>query len=92
MAAMPTRSRKRPLSRPATPPTVPAAAALRNELAKRGADGWFNADEAAVYLDLARRTVRNLISRRELVADGRARGPLFRRQTLDAFLEARARG
>lgn len=67
-------------------------ARLRNALAERPAEAFLDADEAAVYLGLARATIRNLIHAGRLTLDARGarRSPMFRRSTLDAFLAARA--
>lgn len=72
-----------------TPPKLLAGSPSRNALAPD--DLWFDLDEAAAYLRLARRTVRNYVYRRQLIPDGRSLGPMFRRSTLDAFLEGRVK-
>jgi hypothetical protein len=69
-----------------------ALAALRSELCRRPADAWFTSTEAAVYLGCSRSGLRSVCGRGELIPDGRGLKGLamFRRRTLDAFLEARA--
>lgn len=51
---------------------------------------WYTVEDAAARSGLAVRTVREAITRRELVPDGRGRAPLFRIETIDAWLEWRA--
>lgn len=65
-----------------------AAALLRNALLDRTPDALFTSEEAAVYLERARGTIRNLVAAGKLVPDGKGarRTSLFRKRTLDAFL------
>jgi hypothetical protein len=67
-------------------------AALRTELCRRPADAWFTSTEAAAYLGCTRSGLRTVCARGDLAPDGRGLKGLamFRRRTLDAFLEARA--
>ncbi len=76
----------------ATDHTLTAATLMRNGLAQRPSSAFLTATEAAVYLDCSRRSLMGLVAARELAPDGRGtkRRMLFRRATLDAFLERRA--
>lgn len=75
-------------ARAATSHRMHASALLRNVLSQRSPDDWFTMSEAAVYLERARGTLRNLVSSGDLVPDGKGarRTSLFRRRTLDAFM------
>jgi excisionase family DNA binding protein len=89
--AIPPKVRKSRSSRNA-PAQTTAHAAFRTALAQRAPDAWLDRDEAAVYLGVSRKTIRNLMHAGSLVADGRGarRVPLFYRRTLDVFLASRA--
>jgi len=65
---------------------------LRNALSLRLPSALFTCAEAAIYIDRAERTVRNLASAGQLHAcgRGRSRSPLFTKAELDRFLTARA--
>ena len=75
-----------------TPSVLPPEILLRNALHARGPDDFFVGAEVAIYSGLARRTIRNVIARGELLPDGRGREMLFRRRTVDAWLASRVRG
>ncbi len=76
----------------ATQDNLTGRAALRNTLAQRAPDAFLTGDEAAIYIDCSRRALLGLVAARKLRVDGRGtkRRVLFRRATLDAFLEQRA--
>src|SRR5688500_17824273 len=64
----------------------------RPDLSEGASSAWLTLHEAAAYLRMTASGIRSLISRAEIVPDGRGsrRIAMFRRVTLDAFLERRA--
>jgi excisionase family DNA binding protein len=80
-------------SRTDTAPRVHARVLLRNALAQRPPDAFLTAEEASLYLERSRGTIRNLVAAKRLRPDGRGprRVALFRRSTLDAFIAAGAK-
>lgn len=74
---------------PPTSTNLPATSIL-GKLAQLPPDAWLDMAQARIYTRLTLKTLRNAIAKGDLKPDGRGKGWLFRKRTLDSWLEERA--